>query len=282
MKIAMSGIMFDKQSVESAIDAAATIGYDCIELRGNAAHLPHDASAQQVAKIKKRVTAAGLEVSSIASFTGYYGSISDQDCADELDKFKRYVDMAVELGAANVRHWIGKGSSRQVTAAQWDKAIGWLQKAADYAAGNQVTVALELHHQTFLDTTDAAIRVHELAGRRNIGFIHDGVNFFFDQEPLGSTCIKRLGKRLINVHFKDIVMLPENVNPKTTVYQDRFYVYRTINAGAVDQYAIVRALIDIGYDGCLTVESSNLLTPYELAKNEFLQLKKILTDLTVQ
>lgn len=280
MKIAMSGIMFDKQSVESAIDAAAAIGYDCIELRGNA-HLPYDASAQQVAKIGKMVAAAGLEVSSIASFTGYYGSISDNECAVELDKFKHYVDIAAELGAGSVRHWIGKGSSRQVTDAQWQKAVVWLNKAAAYAANRKIKVALELHHQTFLDTTDAALTLCAKIASDNIGFIHDGVNFFFDQEPLGSSCIKRLGKRIINVHFKDIVLLPEDAHPRHTVYQGRYYVYRTINAGAVDQYGIVRALLDIGYDGCLTVESSNLLTPYELALNEYTQLKKIMSDLKI-
>jgi 3-dehydroshikimate dehydratase len=279
MKIAMSGIMFDKRPLPEAIEAAARIGYDCIELRGTAAHLPPDATAAQVASIKRQVADAGIAVSSIASFTGYYGSIDDQACAEELEKFKRYVGIAAELGAGNVRHWIGKGASAQADAAQWQKAIHWLQKAADFAADYPVKVALELHHQTFLDTTDAALKVYDLAGRDNIGFIHDGVNFYFDHEPLGGACIKRLGHRLINVHFKDIVQLPEAVNPRVTVYQDQYFVYRTINTGAVDQYAIVKALLEIGYDACLTVESSNLLTPFDLAKNEYEQLRLILADL---
>ena len=278
MKIAMSGIMFDKLPIESAIDAAARIGYDCIELRGTASHLPFDASAGHVAKVKRQVKDAGLEVSSIASFTGYYGSISDQECAVELEKFKRYVAIACELGAGNVRHWIGKGASDHVGAEQWQKAVKWLVQAADYAASFKIKVALELHHQTFLDKTDAALKVYDLADRDNIGFIHDGVNFFFDHEPLGRTCIKRLGQRIINVHMKDIVQFPEAAHPKITSYQDQYFVYRTINAGSIDQYAIVKALLEIGYDEYLTVESSNLLTPFDLAKNEFEQIKIILSD----
>lgn len=214
MKIGMSGIMFDKQSVESSIDAAACIGFDGTELRGNDAHMPDSATGEFVAKLKKRLADAGIAASSIATFTGHYASRDDAQCVEELKRFERYVQIAAALGAPNVRHWIGDGPSAEATPAGWEKAALWLDKAARYAKGFGVMVALELHHNTFLDTTEAALKVLKMAREENIGFIHDGVNFYFDDQPSGDKCIRALGDRIINVHLKDIVRFPSACNPR--------------------------------------------------------------------
>jgi 3-dehydroshikimate dehydratase len=279
MKISMSGIMFDAKPLEEAIEAAGKIGYQGIELRARKdKHLPPTASKERVKEIRRLVERAGLVVTGIASFTGGYGILADEECGRELADFQRYVDMAQELGCDQVRHWPAWKASRDATAAEWERAVAWLRKAAQYAQPRGIKVAVEMHHGTFADTNARVLRILKDVGMPNVAFIHDAANLYHDGTPYGAEALFELRGVLCNVHCKDIVAQVDKSNPAAYEYRGRFLRHCLINRGGVDQHSVMKGLRAIGYDGAVTVESSGLLTPYELAEYSFQEVKSLLAQ----
>lgn len=279
MKISMSGIMFDAKPLEEAVNAAAKIGYQGIELRArHDKHLPPTASKERVKEIKRLVDGAGLAVTGIASFTGGYGILSDEDCGKQLADFQRYVDMARELECDQVRHWPAWKASREATAAEWDRAVSWLRKAAEYAGTRGVKVAIEMHHGTFADTNARALRILRDVGMPNVAFIHDAANLYHDGTPYGAEALFELRGLLCNVHCKDIVALADRSDPAVFEYRGRFLRHCLIGRGGVDQHSVMKGLRAIKYDGAVTVEASGLLAPYELAEYSFREVKNLLAQ----
>lgn len=285
MKIAVSAKIFGKASLEAVIEMAAQIGYDGIELRSDPQQIPVDVLPDVVERAKKRAEDAGIAITSLASFTGFYADKDNEECKRQLEDFKRYVQVADKLGAFNVRHWPGPFGlpSANTTDAHYQRAAEWLAKACDYAAQYGVWAAIELHHNTMQDTTDSALKIHQMVGRKNLGFTPDNQNYFFDDEPYCDESIGRLGKeRIINAHIKDVARLETNATPGSFEYRSRYYVFRPINEGSVDQYGYLRALNAAGFDRYATVESAFLLTPYELAVREYNEVVLMMSALGIK
>jgi sugar phosphate isomerase/epimerase len=286
MKIAVSAKIYDKMDIHSIIEESARIGYDGIEFRDNPEQLPVDTSPELLAEVKKHLGDAGIAATSLATFTGGYAAMDDGECAVQLEKFKKFVHMAQAIGAYNVRHWPGPFGlpSRKAEDHHFERAALWLAKACDYAAEYGICVAVELHHRSIQDTTDSALRLHDMTGRDNLKFTPDGQNYYFDAEPYCAASIGRLGRhRITNVHLKDAVILPESdASPRVYRYEGRTYVFRPINEGGVDHYGMLSALKDIGYDSYVTVESAFLMTPMTLAEHEYREVCKVFDHLQIR
>ena len=205
MKINMSGIMFDAKPFSECIESAARIGYDGIELRGKPQHLGCDMAPGDFAAVKKQIKDAGLAVTGIASFTGDYAKLDAEACQKQLEDFTKYVRMATELDCGTVRHWAGWKPSGEATDEEWERAVEWVSKAADAAAPYGVKVALELHHGTLVDTYARALAIYREMGRDNVGFIHDAVNLYHDDQDYGYRQMPVLKGLLLAVHMKDVV-----------------------------------------------------------------------------
>ena len=275
MKISMSGIMFDGAPLEECIEGAARIGYDGIELRGKPRHLGLEMKPAEFAAVKKRIRDAGLAVTGIASFTGNYALLDKGECKKQYDDFVKYAQMAAELDCGVVRHWAGWKPSAEATDEEWSRAAEWMAKAADAAAAAGVKVALELHHGTLVDTYARALALYREIGRDNVGFIHDAVNLYHDDQDYGYGQMPVLRGLLLTVHMKDVVRLQDASNSAAYNYKGKFYRHCLIGQGGVDQMSVLMGLKRIGYDGYLTVESSSLLTPYELAEHSCRILGKL-------
>jgi sugar phosphate isomerase/epimerase len=280
MKISLSGRMYDPFPLKDAIEGAAKASYDGIELRTNKNHINTDMTKDDIKKTKKMLKDAGLKVSGIASFTGHYGSLTDEECEKQFDEFCKQVKLATEFDCSIIRHWAGKGHSKDATSQQWEKAAAWLGKAADHAKKHGVRIALELHHNTFIDSNARALKMISDVGSKNIGVIHDAQNLYHDSNPYGAETMPELKGLLYTAHFKDITDLIDDSNIDAYKYEDRYFCERFINRGALDQYSVIQGLMDIGYDDYLTVESGNMsLDPFTVAEFSCRELRKIINDL---
>ncbi|MGQ9631611.1 MAG: sugar phosphate isomerase/epimerase family protein [bacterium] len=285
MKKGMSGIMFDGERIEDAVEAAEKIGYDGIEIRTKPNHLPADTTKGRLREIKRMIEDSGLEVPCIACFTGEYLRRGDAECEKQLDELKRYVEFALELKCPTLRHWAGGKPSRFATEEDWQRAALWTGRAADYAAKYGINLALELHHMNLTDCVDASLAFLKRLGRKNVGLIHDAANLYQDGYDYGRGAIKKLKGHLLGVHVKDIVALVDDSNPQASQpYRGRRFANRLINQGGVDQYSIFGGLKDIGYDGYITVESGwiSWLKPYEVAEYSFKEMSKIMEALGIE
>lgn len=283
MKIAVSAKIYDRMSLREVVENSVRIGYDGIEFRDNAEQLPVDTPMEVVRKLKKHLRDAGIAATSIASFTGQYTGKTGEECQKELEDFRKHVQMAAELGAYNVRHWPAKFGipSGKIKEEDFACAVEWTAKACDIASEYGIKVAMELHHNCLQDTTRSSLKLYYAVGRENFAFTPDNQNYYFDREPFVE-CIEQIGKdKICNVHLKDAVELTAKVAPAAYEYNGKYYVFRPINEGGVDQYASLDALKRIGYDSYVTVESSELLTPLKLAEHEYKEVVKIMEYLNI-
>ncbi|HNT33953.1 MAG TPA: sugar phosphate isomerase/epimerase family protein, partial [bacterium] len=105
--------------------------------------------------IKKYATDRGLTIccASVSNhFTGHY-----QDAQNDVEKVKKWIDIAQVLGAPVVRVFAGSGEemSKQVI---YDQAVECLQKVAMYAEHVGVVLGLENHGGTTAEQVLALLR----------------------------------------------------------------------------------------------------------------------------
>ena len=285
MKIGMSERMYDRGTIEESIRDAAKIGYDGIELRPLPNHLPADTSPSRLAEIKKLLADYGLEVPCIACMPTSYLDKSDEECNKQLDEMKVFIGFAQELGCSVLRHWIGAKPSRDATEADWECAAEWMRKGADIAAGEGITLALELHHGTLIDTVDGALEFLNRVRKDNVSIIHDAANLYQDNVEYGREAIEKLKDKLQEIHAKDIVEVVDDCNPRAGgLYRGRRFVDRMIEQGGVDQYSIFTGLKNMGFDGYAVVESGLVsgLDSFGVAEGCYNAIREIMAALDMK
>ena len=271
-KITLSGQTFDSLSVWEHLSAAADYGYDGVELRST--HISPASSPEKKAAVKAYLRQRRLPVTCISCFVGNFGLQDDQECRQTLDTVRKWLDIAEEFGAPMIRMWPAWIESSAADEAVYDRAAEWMRKSADLAAERGLRIAMEMHHGTILDTPASSLKLLGMIDRKNVGLIVDPVNLY--QVPVADipACIRALSEHIFDVHIKDIILLSspahkgcfrydfyaEHIGKFTRVVppareRGDYYAHRRIGMGGVDWPAILRTLEEIGYNGCLGVES---------------------------
>ncbi len=271
-KITLSGQMFDSLSVWEHISAAADYRYDGIELRST--HINPASPPEKKDAVKAYLKNRDIPVTCISCFIGDFGLLSDEECEETLESFNKWLDIAEEFGAPMVRMWPAWVESAAAEQAVFERAALWMRRCADLARARDIRIAMEMHHGTILDTAESSLKLLRLIGRENVGLIVDPVNLY--QVPVADIpdCIRKLAPYVFDVHIKDIIRLAspahrgcfrydfyaEHIGRFTRVVppampRDDYYAHRRIGMGGVDWPAIIDALEEIGYNGCLAVES---------------------------
>ncbi len=271
-KITLSGQMFDSLSVWEHLAAAADLGYDGIELRST--HIGPASSQEKKDAVKAYLKRRDLKVTCLSCFVGDFGLLNDEECENTLETFKKWLDIAIEFDAPLIRMWPAWVESAAASQSVYDRAAEWMARCADLTREKGRGIAMEMHHGTILDTAESSLKLLDMIGRDNVGLIVDPVNLY--QVPTGDIpgCIKKLAGRIFDVHIKDIIKLSspahrgcfrydfyaEHIGRFTRVVpparpRNEYYAHRRIGMGGVDWPAIIDALEEMGYDGCLAVES---------------------------
>jgi len=161
--------------------------------------------------------------------------------------YKQCIDAAAELGSDCVSIWSGilrdsnSGNGADDTAA-FDRLVRGLEETLDYAESKQVTIGFEPEPGMFIDTM---ARYDELKRRishprlkltLDIGHLHCQ-----GETPIAAE-IERRGAELVNVHIEDM---------RAGVHEHLMF-----GDGEIDFFPVLKALLRIGYAGCVQVELS--------------------------
>lgn len=271
-KIALSGQMFDDLSVWEHLSAALDYGYDAVELRST--HISPATNRDTKEAVKHYLRDHQLPISCLSCFVGNFGLLSDEECQEALKTFRKWLGIAEEFQSPMIRLWPAWVESALAADEIYEKAAGWIRKCADLAQEKGVSIAMEMHHGTLLDTAESSLRLLEAIGKKNVGLILDPVNLY--QVPVADIggCIRKLGAHIFDVHIKDIIKLASPAHPGCFRYdfyaehigrftkvvppaadREDYYAHRRIGMGGVDWPAVIAALKEIGYHGYLAVES---------------------------
>ena len=249
MRYAISNWIYGVEPLREQFSRLARFGYQGIELVGE----PERYSVEEVRKLSREFH---IPVTSILSWclAGIPGrdpaSPDPQVRGKALEYGKQCVDLANALEAAILvvlpapaGRTAPTGVPRDEQAwleeyqQEWELAVDSLRQLAAYAEQRGILLGLEPinRYETFLvNNLDQALRFIAEVGSEQLRLHLDTFHMNLEEADIAET-IRRAGGRLVNLHISD---------------SNR----QTPGQGHFDFHSLIRALKEIGYTGCLTLE----------------------------
>lgn len=258
MQISLFSKVLADRPLHEAIRRAAEMGFDGVEIMARSPHFPVETPVSEARRLREQLDEYGLSVPCLATYTGGYGDASRAESEDELARLEGFLELSVALDCDLVRHGPNGPQPHEATADDFERAAGWMRRAADLAAEYGRTLAVEIHAGKLTETAESTLRLLELIDRENVGAIHDAGNMFITDDDYGPASVERLGEQLEHVHVKDERRVDDERLPGAftvdTQRGPRAFQPRLLGDGAVDHEPLVRALEEAGYEGHLTAE----------------------------
>ncbi len=269
--------ILDGWSFEEAVDTAAEMGFECLEVAcwpaGKAerryAGVSHiDAERVQTddeyaAYVKKYVADKGMHISSLA----FYPNVLDpnpEKSEPAIAHLKALIRASGKLGVGMVTTFIGRDQTKtveenlEIVKEVWPPIIRCAEE-------NNVKIGIENCPMLFgtdqwpggqnLFTTPANWRkIFEILDSDNLGINYDPSHFVWQMIDYIKP-IYEFKDKIFHVHYKDIKVYKDRLNNVGIMgYPLDFMSPKLPGLGDVDWGKYVSALTDIGYDGCTCIE----------------------------
>ncbi|HEY63206.1 MAG TPA: sugar phosphate isomerase/epimerase [Caldilineae bacterium] len=206
MTISFGTLACPDWTIQEVIRAARKYGYDGVELRGaDRQHISPEFTPIERRDVRHRFEDAGLQIVAITAYTRF-AQVDPDALQGQVDTIKRYVDLAVDVGAPVIRTFGGQYPEDADREALFDTMADALRQAGEYAAQADVKIVLETHDAFSLGavTGDVLNRVNHPA----VGALWDIMHPFRFGESPQETC-QHLQGRVYHTHLKDGHLRPE-------------------------------------------------------------------------
>jgi D-psicose/D-tagatose/L-ribulose 3-epimerase len=243
--------IFGVEPLEASFQRLKRFGYDGIEMGGEPEKLNLD-------EVKDLMAQYGMGCTSIC---GIYSPERDLSSSDEtvrsgaVQYVKSCVDMAVELGAAVVivvPSPVGKSGPDTTAKEEWANAVRSLREAGQYAQAKGIRLAIEAlnRFETYLvNKLELAKQLVHQVGVPSVGIMADLFHMNIEERDI-SRAIRSISPYLVHVHIAD--------NTREAA-----------GLGSIDFTEVIRTLIEIGYQGAITMEFlPPVSNPYAAASKE--------------
>ncbi len=186
-----------------------------------------------------------------------YAHIVGPNGKAEIERIKRYTDVAHILGSPYIHHTITpefdpKGKTQEEIDAVFWEAVEGLREIYDYAASLGMRAIYE--DQAFLfNGIDGFARLYEVIDR-DIGIVADFGNIR-QVDELICPFIERYHDKIVHVHAKDVVLTEETCyGTYPTLHGHRFKDHVRFGEGIADMRGAVQLLKKYGYNGFYSLE----------------------------
>lgn len=235
------------EPLTAIIEAVSDLGYDGIEIWGR--HLP----GVNVDELMSALHDRDLKVSMISPYFDLTGSrdarlMSVKEAGD-------YIDVAALLGAPLIRGFTGVVGSGDATREQFSACVAALREICARASEKHITVALETHPKTLVDTVPAALRLIEAVDHPHLKLNLDIYHLWevhFD--PI--FVVNALFDHVVHVHAKNAAIPPHSHYPllhDKQATQDIFGVTR-LSEGNMSYPAFLAELAQRDFRGFISLE----------------------------
>lgn len=275
---AFSGVLID-HSMQEAMRLTKQLGLDGIEIAAREPHLPPTTSKTRLKELRGLSEELQLAIPVLATYTGKFSSISDQEASATFDDFRRLLEAAGQLGASMMRVLTGGPNAFLAHDYHYSKAAYWLERCAEEAEAYHVDVLVELHNESLVETADDALKLIRLVNSERIGFIHDAGNMFITGTDYGSESVKKLGKHLKHVHVKDERRTWDDSAPGAFTNKTRKGVEKfapcLMGEGEADHGPLFQALRETGYENWVTLECHTPESGLQRLKHDFQYVRRL-------
>lgn len=243
-----------------SIRKAREIGADGVQLYAVSGEIsPENLDARKRREVRELVSGSGLKISALCGDLGGHGFAVREENAAKIEKSKRIVDLACDLGTNIVTTHIGV-IPQDASCERYAVMQEACNELAEYAHACGAFFAIEtgpepaLRLKRFLDSLSS----------KGVAVNLDPANLVMvtDDDPVGAVDILR--DYIVHTHAKDGVLL-KKTDPQR-IYDffadggigdlrlEEFFREVPLGRGGVDFDGYLRALRKIGYNGFLTVE----------------------------
>jgi sugar phosphate isomerase/epimerase len=230
-------------TLDDTIKRLAGMGYDGIEIGAGAPHAwPAHLTADRRKEVKELLDEHGLALSSmLPAPSGGPGNNPVSPMVEErkgtIEHYKELVELTAEWGGSTLIYlpgWMVHGTTRR-EALKWTTAA--LTEIAEHAGEHGVTMVIEptSHDTNLCESAEDAIELMEDVGSEAVKLMFDTFHVMYRREVM-TDYVERMGADLRHMHISDNDRLPPG-------------------AGIGDFPALIDALIDVGFDGYLTMET---------------------------
>lgn len=288
MKLGVFTALFQDRPLEKVLAAAASLGYETVELpawRGNP-HLDLDATLADGGRSLRELTGRyGLGISAISNGREGHLVLGPHDWtvdrwapvqgADErtrygIERLKLTARVAAILGVPVITGFVGSpvwdkwynypSTNEEAYERAWALFAERVTSILDECARCSVRFALEVHPTEMAYNLETAERALEVLGNRpEFGFNFDPSHLIWQRiDPV--VFIKRLGKRIYHAHAKDGEVQADEVRRSGVLSggswarPDRGFRFRVPGWGDVEWRRVMSALVAVGYDSVLSFE----------------------------
>ncbi len=285
--------VYEHLSLDAMLDKVTALGLETMEIGTggypNNHHCPLDDLIADRSKAKawqKKFEDRGIRVATLSC----HGNPIHPDASiakKDVDTFRKTVLLAEILDVKVIVGFSGcPGGTPQDTQPNWityrwpdeyakmqdwqwkEKVVPYWKEAAKYARDHGVKrLALEMHPNFVVYNPRTLIKLREAVGEE-IGANNDLSHLFWQGcDPV--EVIHFLGKQgaIYHAHMKDTVFFPENVNKygvlnfafETSDFDLASETFRAVGYGhsASLWKSIIKAYMDVGYDGILSIENED-------------------------
>lgn len=228
--------IFGSEGIEKSLKRLKKFGYDGVELAGE----PSSMDVNEVNRLLKNYELC------CTSICGIYTKDRDLSSSDPairhhaVQYVKDCVDMAVSVGASLVivvPSPVGKGRPDTSSSEEWGNAVISLREAGEYAASRQIHLAVEAlnRFETYLvNKLDTAIDLVKQVNVKSVNIMADLFHMNIEERS-HVDALKSIAPYLIHVHIAD--------NTREAA-----------GLGQTDFKTVMRTLLDIHYQGSITME----------------------------
>ena len=256
------GVITDcfKKTHKEGIAKAAELGLAGVQIYATTGSFSPDTLTQaDIEEYKALLRENGLVISALCGDMGGYGFERAEDNPERIEKTKRIVDLAVELGTSVVTTHIGV-IPQDKSEPRYAVMLAALTECGLYAKERGVTLAIETGPEK------AAVLLSFLEDTKGgVGVNLDPANFTMVTGQDAVEAVHLLGKYIVHTHAKDGIMLDKNQSPTEVYHAFAIGGVDALNAcrgfrevplgeGEVDFPAYIAALTEEGFDGFLTIE----------------------------
>ncbi len=272
LRIAICSKILQDYEISEAVSIAAEIGYEGMEVFGVERHLPPDVSEKTVSSLAGQLRNVGMECVTLCTYVGQFSQKSDDECLQEVEDFRRYLDIAEELECDMIRVQPG-GPPEPASAREdhWIRGAHYLRECCDLALTRDLGVVME-NNFGLTATVDATLEMIARVDMPNLGVNYDPGNLYRLDRYYSIEALARFGELVWNVQVKDCYR-----DDQVDDYQ------LLLGEGEVDYAAIFAWLHDIDYDGHVSAEShkepTDDLSPADIAQHEYEAIRTLIESL---
>lgn len=268
-----------EMSFTDIIAHIADMGAEHVEIVPLGFSLPENPELVQA--IKEQAKTSGIELSNYAIGANFC-DLDDQAFEAEIERVKREVDIAAELGITRMRHDVA--SSPDLSIGHFLEQLPRLAEAcrriADYAKPYGITTSVE-NHGFFIQHSDRVQALVKAVDRPNFRTTLDVGNFLCADENPTVAVANNIG--LVSmVHVKDFYYRPSYREPGEGWFKSssgNWLRGAIVGQGDIDMPEVLRIVKESGYDGYISIEFEGMEECRSGAKLGFDYVKRIWNEL---